>query len=184
MNNQEKELNKPENLIEKIESIFNFNQELEKVPTTLVETISAFENKSNQLLDISKTEIKTIEDKEYIDTAFKTMIKCGLDGLEVITKSIKIGSSGKDLEGFARWADSVSMTLERLVNYKMKIRDIELMMNPEVVKPQAVQNNIFMDGKEMSEMLKKIKSESQLNAIVVDFKVEDSAFEEKPPSKE
>lgn len=179
MNNQEKELNRPENLVDKIESIFNFSQELEKVPTTLVETISAFENKSNQLMNISQNEIKTIEDKEYIDTAFKTMIDCGLTGLEVITKSIKIGSSGKDLEGFARWADSVSMTIERLVNYKMKIRDIALMMNPQVLKPQAVQNNIFMDGKELLKHIKDIKEASQLNNIIADFKVEDTAFEEK-----
>ncbi len=45
-------------------------------------------------------------------------------------------------------------------------------------------NNFIMDGKDLSEMIKKIKNKSELNEIKVDFKVEDTAFEEKLFNKE
>jgi hypothetical protein len=174
-----------QDLTKKIESIFEFNQDLENLPTTFVEKVSAYEEKSNQLMNISQSEITTIEEKEYIDDVFKVMIDEGIAAFKILTKTIKVGISGKDMEGYSRFFDSLSMTLERMINYKMKLREINLMMNPEVVNSkQPTQNNFFLDGKGLADMMKDIKQNNQLNDIVVDFKVEDTAFEEKPKDKE
>ena len=171
--------NKPQDLASKIESIFNFEQTLP--PTTIEESVSAFENTSNQLVNIPTSEIKTIEDKEYIDGIFKTMIDSGTVAFKRITETIKVGASGKDVEGYARFFDSLSMTLERLVNYKIKIRDLELMANPEMNKPQTnIQNNTFnFEGSSselldtVSKMVKKAKDESQMTNIEAKFNTEE-----------
>lgn len=166
-----------ESIAEKVNSIFNFDQDKTLDTKKVVSNVLSFEDKTKQLISIPKTEIKTIEDKDYLVLVLKHMIEVGAKALEKIEQNIKIGSRVGEGEDFAAVLKSLTECVSKLVDLQLKLFDIDNIMSPPPVQPTLVQNNMFMgpnSSADLLDMIDKIKETSELNGIEAKFKLDNT----------
>lgn len=161
-------------LSQNIANMFKMDQEIPNVPVSFVNQISAWENKSKELLTVPTSEIKTIQDKEFMDCAFKSLVKIGLRALEKMESDLKIGSPAKDKEALAMMQEAVSVSLEKMYQYLFKLQEIEMFQTNANV-PQ-VQNNAFINieasSSDMMDLVEKAKENSEIRKVEAKFKVD------------
>ncbi len=166
-----------ESIASKIDSIFgDFGKSLDnREVTPFSAVVSAFESKTNQLVNIEQTEIKTIEDEEYLRFVFKHMIMIGMAAIETLATSMKAGPSRSDGENFGSAFKSVTECVTKLAEYNFKRFDLKNMMNPPV---PAVTQNVQINNFEgtSSEIMDKLdalvdnaRKNSQLNNVEAKF---------------
>jgi hypothetical protein len=123
--------------------------------------LQVFEEKKNELMALDvKKEVKTIEDKEFIDFTIKKMIDIGITVLETAAKDIKIGSKFGKIEEFSEAFRSVLESIKELKVFKKMIFDMNL--DEPTTNPKNVTiNNIFTSG----ELLREIDNDKNKSSI-------------------
>lgn len=169
---------KKDSIANKIDNIFgDFGKTSSDVINIVpfVNGVSAFENKTNQLINIEPSEVQTIEDKEYLCFVFKHMIMVGMRAIEKLELNIKVGSKVGEGEDFASAFKSLTECVSKLVDLRIKLFDISNIMKPPEV-PQNVQINNFNGSSsevldKLDDMIRLAKEKSQLNGIEAKFDI-------------
>lgn len=149
----------------------------EYAPEDVQTQLKEFNDIKTDLLSIKKEDVRTIEDKEFIEDLLKRQMKLGMDTLEKFAQNIKIGSPATYGESFAHLNTSVSNSIKEFINFKKLIHEIEVINNPAMLSAPITTNVNIWDGKEMMKYLKKAKEESQLNGIEAKFRTETTVGE-------
>lgn len=164
-----------ETLAANIFAAFNFDQDQPKEIVTFESQVSAWEEKTNQLVSINPSNIKTIQDKDFMDTAFKTLVKVGMKALEKMENDLKMGSPAKDKEALALMQTAVTESLEKMSQYLFKLNDIDMYQNNAVpAVQQNVQNvfNIEASANDLADMVDAARKRSEINGVEAKFKIE------------
>ncbi len=160
----------------KLSQKFNtsFSEELSGSANTVEKIeneISIFKSKKNELVK-EGSEVKTLEDKTWLQNQIKIVIEHGQLALDSVKKDIKIGTTPRTIEVYAKLMQSTLEGLKELATLNRTIADMEFYRNPETEPSTKI--NIQMDGKELFDYMDKVRKESQLNAIDAEFDVEDT----------
>lgn len=143
------------------------------VPATPSEEITLVKQQTKELVERS-TKIKTLEDKVYLQEETKNLIENSKRVLDVMQKDIKIGTPPRNAEVYAKLLSSTIECIRELRELNKMVADMEMLQDTEPKdnqgKPQT-NLNIRMTGKELLELMKNAKNNSQLNAINTDFTV-------------
>ena len=143
----------------------------ENNPLTIEQQLSAFETIKNEMVNVDKNEIKTIEDKEFIVDILKKMIKIGLDTLEKLAANCKPGSAANYGESFGTAFSAVLGGVKELREAEKMFFDIQMMIEPQL--PEKIEDkNVLMSSKDFLKLIETAKKESSLNGIEAKFKVE------------
>lgn len=143
-------------------------------------TVERLENVNDKMesmelvVSSEKSNIKTIEDKEYITSTLKNMINLGMAVLNTLNNDLKLGSPGHVGENFSLVYKSLTESVQRLMELNLKLYDITTLQDHSAPKePNKVENNqtnIFVgNGRDINEYLKKVlskqKEDSELRSI-------------------
>lgn len=169
------ENDKIQELKEKVESIFS---ESANLSGDISHQVSGLESVKNQIMTIEKTDIKTIEDKEFVEEILKQQIRLGMSVLEKAASDIKTGSPATYREAWAMINTSVSNTIKEFIAFKKMIHDLEIVHNPPPVVPQTINQNLtVLDSTDLLKYLNKVRSEAEINRIVPKFKTDNKPEE-------
>lgn len=140
-------------------------------PTTIepVKEIQSFQQQKNELIE-KTTQIKTLEDKEYLQTEVKSLIENSKRVLDTIQKDIKIGSPPRMAEVYAKLLTSTLEGLRELRELNQTIANMQMFKDP-LETPKA-NLNISMTAKELMQMMREAKESSQIKAVDANFSVE------------
>jgi hypothetical protein len=124
--------------------------------------------------------LKTIEDPkiddlDYMKMEIKSLIENGVNTLEKLSEDIKIGTSVRSHEVYFNGLGSVRELIKELKELNID----NMKAGKESAKEGVVNNtqiNNFFSGKDLAEMMKKAKKNSQMNDIVAEFKIDDTEF--------
>lgn len=126
-------------------------------------------------LPLNPVEDPKIEDLDYMKMEIKSLIENGVNTLEKLSEDIKIGTSVRSHEVYFQGLGSVRELIKELKELNID----NAKMNKESSKETIVNNtqvNNFFSGKELAEMMKKAKKDSQMNDIKAEFKIDDTEF--------
>lgn len=139
-----------------------------------VNEISKWEEKSTQLLAVPMNEIKTIQDKNFIDCAFKSLIEVGLNALKKMETDLKLGSPAKDKEALALMQNSVALSIEKMSQYLFKLHEMEMFQVNTAAQTNIQTNiiNIEASSSDMMDLVEKAVANSEIKKIEAKFKID------------
>lgn len=158
------------NLSKQLDQIIDYGKAPNQNLETLEVQLTGLVQTSSQTMNIEKSEIKTIEDKDFIDSMYRKQIEIAMRVLE-IAGEMRIGAPAQNQFAFAQINESVTNALEKFVQYKKMIHGIDLVSNPDFIQPQNTQINIF-DSKTILDRIKAAKTEAEIDKIEPVFHIE------------
>lgn len=154
-------------LSEKLDSIFSFQPSVSSVE----QRIEEYSDKTSVIEAIAKTEIRTLQDAEYIREKLKSMIDVGEGALLILKAEMKLGAPASKAESFSYVFRELAVAIEKLQNLNKVLLDVENMANP--VSFQQQNNFLVMDSKKALDLIRKAaadaKDKSEMNEIGTDF---------------
>ncbi len=128
--------------------------------------LDSFEQKTNELKTFLKEKDElTLEDEKYLSLETKLLIQGGKTVLDKLQEEIKQGSSPRIFEVYSQLLGSVLGGLRELRELNKMVLDIKKINMITSDPTPKTQVNVFMDSKSMSELIKKAKEDSSMNAI-------------------
>ena len=121
------------------------------------------------------TEESKIDDLDYMKMEIKSLIENGVNTLEKLSEDIKIGTSVRSHEVYFNGLGSVRELIKELKELNID----NMKANKESSKETVINNtqvNNFFSGKDLAELMKKAKKESQMNDIKAEFKIDETEF--------
>jgi len=131
--------------------------------------IQVFEQQKKDLVE-KTTQIRTLEDKTFLQTEIKSLIENSKKVLETVQKDIKIGTAPRTIEVYAKLLSSVIEGIKELRELNQAIANMTMFRDPEEIPKASV--NIKMTAKELMQMMKDAKETSQIKAVEAKFSVE------------
>jgi hypothetical protein len=142
--------------------------------------IAIIEKKKNELLDrIKPKDGGVFRDSEWLDFELKTLICESRNILHKLDSDIKIGSSPRHFEVYAKLLDSVLQQYKELRDMNKMIWDMQ--REPEISngKQTTNENKISFTANQLSDFVKKLKDNNSMNNIDADFKILEKDSKEK-----
>lgn len=131
--------------------------------------LQVFNQQKQELIERS-TQIRTLEDKQYLQTEVKSLIENSKRVLDTIQKDIKIGSPPRMAEVYAKLLSSTLEGIRELRELNQAIANMQMFRDPDEQPKASI--NVKMSGKELMEMMKIAKESSQLKSVEAKFSVE------------
>lgn len=131
--------------------------------------IQSFEQQKKELIERS-TQIRTLEDKQYLQTEIKSLIDNSKRVLDTIQKDIKIGSPPRMAEVYAKLLSSTIEGIRELRELNQAIANMQMFRDPDEQPKASI--NVKMTGKDLMQMIKDAKETSQIKAVEASFSVE------------
>jgi len=156
-----------------IANVFNSEFIKDTSLSAIENTLQVITNEKRSIENVANKKLITLKDKDYLEEKTKTLIEMSLKVLTNLKDDIKIGSSARDYEVFAKLGDTIVNQIRELRELNKMISDMEIFNNEEPEDKAKVNVNIKMTGKEMLELFKKIKEESSMNAVDAEFVIKD-----------
>lgn len=151
---------------DKLDNEFNTPATVEN-PTKELEV---FQQQKNEL--VAKTvQVKTLEDKEFLQTEIKSLIENSKRVLDIIQKDIKIGSPPRMAEVYAKLLTSTIEGIRELRELNQTLANMQMFKDSDEV-PKATLN-VKMTGKELISLIKSAKDNSQMKEISAEFQKND-----------
>lgn len=149
--------------------------------TENIETdISIIENKKKELLErIKDKSTDIIKDQNWLDFEIKTLIVESRNVLHKLESDIKIGSSPRHFEVYAKLLESVLSQYKELRDMNRMIWEMERdsLNRRENPIDNNSKNKIEFTATQLSDFVKKIKDNNSLNSIDANFEVLDKTIE-------
>lgn len=149
---------------EKLNNEFN----VPSTPKDPVEEIALVKLQTKELVEKSAN-IKTLEDKEYLQQETKELIDNSKRVLHIVQNDIKIGTPAKTVEVYAKLLTSTVEALRELRELNKMVADMQMFTEPQETKTSI---NIKMTGKDLIAMMKEAKESSQMKAVETNFTIE------------
>ncbi len=151
------------------ETFDKLDNEFNTPATEPVKEIQAFEQQKNELIE-KTTQIKTLEDKQYLQTEVKSLIENSKRVLDTIQKDIKIGAPPRMVEVYAKLLSSTLEGIKELRELNQTIANMQMFKDPEEQPKASI--NVKMTAKELIQMMKEARESSQIKAVEANFSVE------------
>jgi len=150
-----------------LDTTFNF---VENDDNQVNDKLQIFEQTKQQLVTLdTKKEVKSIEDKEFLDLTIKKMIEVGLKVLDNVSSEIKIGCKIGKVSEFSEAFVAVLDAVKELKVFKKMVFDMNIEENPYANVKQI--NNFFGDAKTLLKQINDAKKDSKMNDISEEFNI-------------
>jgi len=133
------------------------------------QSVELIEHQKNELVEKS-SQIKTLEDKTYLQDGIKTLIDNSQLVLNTVQKDIKIGTAPRTIEVYAKLMSATTDAIRELRELNQTIANMTMFKDTEAPKKATI--NVNMTGKELMAMMKDAKEQSQMEAVDTTFEVE------------
>jgi hypothetical protein len=144
--------------------------------------VDEFQQQKNELIQKSNN-IRTLEDKEYLQQEIKFLVDNSKKVLDVIQKDIKIGSPPRMVEVYAKLLSSILEGIKELreLNVAVSEAEVRTRLNRDggLGNNSNTNINVRMTAKELMFMMKEASSMSQMKAINTEFDVEERTHDGK-----
>lgn len=128
-----------------------------------------------KVLPIVPVEVPQIDDLDYMKMELKSLLENGVNNLEKLSEDIKIGTSVRSHEVYFNGLGAVREIIRELKELNID----NARMSKETSKETTVNNtqvNNFYSGKDLAELMKEAKKNSQMNSIEAKFNIDDTEF--------
>ena len=136
--------------------------------------LEVFEKKKTELVEKS-TQVKTLEDKTYLQDEIKSLIDNSKRVLDTVQKDIKIGTAPRTIEVYAKLMSATIDGIRELRELNQTIANMQMFRDP--LEKQKATVNVSLTGKELIQLMKEAKEKSQMDAVDTTFSVEEQPDE-------
>jgi len=148
-----------------------FESETKDISTTIAEIkqeIAVVEEKKNSLVNIRESPM-IMQDQEYIRAELKTLLVDSRIILQKLSSNIKVGSSSKDYEAYAKMISSISNVVKELRELNRNVVDLKVQSGK--LDNNILNKKISLTADQLLQMIEKAKTGNQLQAIDAKFTV-------------
>jgi len=148
-----------------------FESETKDISTTIAEIkqeIAVVEEKKNSLVNIRESPM-IMQDQEYIRAELKTLLVDSRIILQKLSSNIKVGSSSKDYEAYAKMISSISNVVKELRELNRNVVDLKVQSGK--LDNNILNKKISLTADQLLQMIEKAKMGNQLQAIDAKFTV-------------
>lgn len=131
------------------------------------------------LIESKKTEIELksklpplIQDQDFIRTELRSLIMSARTVMYKVEQDIKIGSDNRKIEVYATLIEAIGKQYNSLLELNKTIFEAQLKTGSIDIR-NIGENKISLSPEQLLDMINKASEQSQMNAIKVDFVVEE-----------